>query len=77
MNPHLLPAWELPVLDPWRCNACGLCVIVCPTQCLHGSRLGPWLIRPLDCLACAACVQVCPENALQMVDLPEHDEPLF
>jgi Pyruvate/2-oxoacid:ferredoxin oxidoreductase delta subunit len=74
MNPQGVVAGELPVVDPCRCNNCELCVLICPTQCLRKSRLGPWLARPLDCLACAACVHVCPENALDMDDLTAFDD---
>jgi len=75
MNLLGMVAGALPVLDPWRCNLCGWCIAICPTECLQISRLGPWLARPLDCLACAACAQVCPEKALHMDEFTVEDPP--
>jgi formate hydrogenlyase subunit 6/NADH:ubiquinone oxidoreductase subunit I len=64
---------QWPWLDPCRCTACGLCVAICPTQCLEQTATGPWLVRPLDCLACAACVRLCPRQALQLISLDANE----
>ena len=57
---------KLPLLDPTRCNGCGDCVVVCPTQCLAMAGALPWLPRPDDCVACALCVLICPTDALRL-----------
>jgi formate hydrogenlyase subunit 6/NADH:ubiquinone oxidoreductase subunit I len=59
---------ELPTLDETRCTRCGLCVPICPTDCLEMTE-GPWLPRPWDCVSCALCVRICPENALSLTAL--------
>ncbi len=63
------PAWqwaEVPVLDESRCSGAGVCVEVCPVQCLAMGRHFPWMPRPADCASCGLCVQVCPADALRM-----------
>jgi NAD-dependent dihydropyrimidine dehydrogenase PreA subunit len=57
---------ELPQLDETRCNGCGDCVLVCPTDCLALFGSLPRLVRPLDCISCTLCVIVCPADALKM-----------
>jgi MinD superfamily P-loop ATPase len=57
---------DLPALDETRCDGSGLCVAVCPTNCLEMIAGWPWMPRPADCVSCAACVLVCPTHALTM-----------
>lgn len=57
---------ELPLLDETRCTACGVCVQVCPTDCLAMAGPAPRLVRPLDCIHCTLCAIVCPTEALTM-----------
>jgi formate hydrogenlyase subunit 6/NADH:ubiquinone oxidoreductase subunit I len=57
---------ELPVLDETLCTGCGLCVAVCPTNCLAMLGHLPCLPRPRDCVSCGLCAAVCPANALAM-----------
>ena len=57
---------ELPLLDETRCTGCGVCVEVCPTECLEMGGPLPWLPRPLDCVSCSLCVLLCPDNALKL-----------
>jgi formate hydrogenlyase subunit 6/NADH:ubiquinone oxidoreductase subunit I len=57
---------ELPVVDETLCTGCGLCPVVCPTDCLamHGPL--PWLPRPRDCVSCGLCAAICPSTALRL-----------
>jgi formate hydrogenlyase subunit 6/NADH:ubiquinone oxidoreductase subunit I len=57
---------ELPVLDETLCNACGDCVVVCPTDCLEMAGPLPWMPRPGDCISCSLCALVCPTSALRL-----------
>jgi formate hydrogenlyase subunit 6/NADH:ubiquinone oxidoreductase subunit I len=57
---------ELPRLDETRCNGCGWCVAVCPTDCLAMRGPYPWLPRPLDCISCGLCAWICPTTAIDL-----------
>jgi formate dehydrogenase beta subunit len=65
------------MLDPALCILCGLCVDVCPTDCITivradrvgaGSTMQSALLLEEDrCIRCALCVNRCPPGALSMV----------
>ena len=65
------------MLDPALCILCGLCVDVCPTDCItivRADRIGAGLDAQsallLDedrCIRCGLCVNRCPPRALSMV----------
>lgn len=57
---------EYPVVDETRCNGCGHCVEVCPTECLAMDGPLPWLPIPGDCIRCGLCIAICPTQALTM-----------
>ncbi len=57
------------------CVACGLCVAVCPSQCISleireredGSRYpGCYEIDALRCIFCGFCQEACPVNAIRL-----------
>jgi formate dehydrogenase major subunit len=65
------------MLDPSLCILCGLCVDVCPTNCITiaradrlelGSAAQSVLLLDEDqCIRCGLCVNRCPPSALSMV----------
>ena len=69
------------MLDPGLCILCGLCVDVCPTDCItivRADRIGAGtsaqsaLILDEDrCIRCALCVNRCPPGALSMTHARE------
>jgi uncharacterized Fe-S center protein len=55
-----------PVLNPKKCNRCGLCSEVCPTGAAtlpEGS--GPFY-NLADCIGCSQCIALCPQTALKI-----------
>lgn len=57
-----------------RCNACGLCLSICPTKAIEWvSEEVPKRDRKVKvfisrCCFCSQCVEICPVNALAMTD---------
>ncbi|MDH4027223.1 MAG: Fe-S cluster domain-containing protein [Nitrospirota bacterium] len=69
---------ELPVIDPVKCTACGVCAQTCPVKVIeilptakevlvscHSKDKGPVTKKNCQsgCIACGLCVKVCPYNA--------------
>jgi NADPH-dependent glutamate synthase beta subunit-like oxidoreductase len=69
------------MLDPGLCILCGLCVDVCPPNCItivRADRIGAGtaaqsalLLDEDRCIRCALCVNRCPPGALSMVHARE------
>jgi 2-oxoglutarate ferredoxin oxidoreductase subunit delta len=55
-----------------RCKGCGLCVIVCPKNCIVISKQSnkngyfPAKANNSDCTACAMCAIICPEAIIEV-----------
>jgi Na+-translocating ferredoxin:NAD+ oxidoreductase RNF subunit RnfB len=69
---------NLPVIDPAKCTACGVCATTCPVKVIeilpmakevlvscHSKDKGPATKKNCQtgCIACGLCVKVCPFNA--------------
>jgi heterodisulfide reductase subunit A len=66
---------QVAVVDRQLCDACGLCMPLCPPLAIAMRREG-LLIDVAACTGCRKCIAPCPVGALSMTDLPTqaHDE---
>jgi MinD superfamily P-loop ATPase len=55
----------VPIIDPERCNGCGLCVRVCPTGALALRNGKAVVAKPLICEYAGLCELICPNQAIQ------------
>lgn len=54
----------IPNIDLDRCNACGNCVALCPTQAVEIVDDKAAIVRPEACTYCDVCETFCPEGAI-------------
>jgi len=63
------------IIDVERCKGCGLCVTVCPKNCIVISKMsnksGYFPAQPknpstAECTGCAACAIICPDVAIEV-----------
>lgn len=54
----------IPNIDLERCNACGSCVALCPTQAVEIVNDKAAIVRPDACTYCDVCETFCPEGAI-------------
>ncbi len=60
--------WGSPTIREATCIACGRCVSICPSMCLH-MKAGKPVVGSSDkfgCLACGHCMAVCPSGAISV-----------
>ena len=57
------------VVDHMICDACGLCMPLCPPAAILMRRDG-LLVDAETCTGCRKCIAPCPVGALRMVDHP-------
>ncbi len=55
------------VVDPEICDACGLCMPLCPPEAIHMTRRG-LAVDAATCTGCEKCIAPCPVRALAMTD---------
>ncbi|MGH7623753.1 MAG: 4Fe-4S binding protein [Gemmatimonadaceae bacterium] len=57
---------EVAVVDQWVCDACGLCLPLCPPMAIQLRHEGLQIDDSI-CTGCRKCVAPCPVGALAMV----------
>ncbi|HIJ59696.1 MAG TPA: NADH-quinone oxidoreductase subunit NuoI [Nitrospirae bacterium] len=66
-----------------KCIGCGLCVAICPSQCIkvfttegptHEKVVERYEIDTLKCLFCAFCVEACPYGAIVLTEHYEYSD---
>ncbi len=67
----------VPVIDAYRCDGCGVCVLRCPPQIMGTVKDIAVIITEL-CEECGICAEVCPIDAVHFklphrTVNPEHD----
>ncbi len=55
---------EMPVIDPEKCNGCGLCVDVCACGAIEMTNGVLTIIETELCGWCLKCEVVCPTGAI-------------
>ncbi len=55
---------QMPVIDPLKCNGCGLCLSVCTCKALVLAKGAVIVIETEECDWCTRCEAVCPTGAL-------------
>ena len=55
----------VPLIDPTRCDGCGLCVHVCPTGALAVKDSKAIVATPEACNYTGLCEAICPTGAIQ------------
>ena len=64
------PPAQIAVVDRRVCDACGLCMPLCPPMAIAMRRDG-LIVDEAVCTGCRKCIAPCPVGALTMVDNPE------
>jgi len=54
----------IPLIDPQKCDGCGLCVRACPTRALELRGGKAVVANPLACEYSGLCEAVCPTQAI-------------
>ncbi|MFX1485986.1 MAG: P-loop NTPase [Promethearchaeota archaeon] len=66
-NRETIAATEIAVVDPEKCNSCGLCIDACKFDAIKDTNSdGVPKILEMFCEGCGACAVVCPVEAVDM-----------
>ncbi len=59
-------------LGSFFCDACDLCILLCPDLCMTRDENGRIVIDYDYCKGCGVCAAICPKGAIEMI--PERGE---
>jgi pyruvate ferredoxin oxidoreductase delta subunit len=54
-------------LGSFFCDACDLCILLCPDLCMTRDERGRIIIDYDHCKGCGVCAAICPKNAIEMM----------
>jgi len=54
----------LPIINPLKCNGCGVCVMVCPSRALAIVNGIAVIVHPETCQYDGSCEMLCPAGAI-------------
>ncbi|MBW1646347.1 MAG: ferredoxin family protein [Deltaproteobacteria bacterium] len=57
-----------PVIKEEKCQRCGTCIEVCPSDVFAATDDLPAVAAPEECIECGACVDNCPAAAVYLDD---------
>lgn len=67
LDTHDFTGGAVAVIDPERCQSCGICEQVCRFEAIISDPDNTlYRVDPIACDGCAACVYQCPEEAIRM-----------
>lgn len=68
-----------PIIDGIKCNGCGTCVDICPTDVfgLTKTKTIPAITYPEECWHCNACVLDCPKEGAIRLRMPLAQRMLY
>jgi len=52
------------IIDPSKCNQCGLCISHCRFDAIHANKSDKLIINPFQCEGCRLCERICSEQAI-------------
>ncbi len=61
---------QRPVINKDVCNACGICMVFCPPQCIDYAD--GYVIELEYCKGCGICARECPKKAITMTPEGEY-----
>lgn len=70
-------ARPVPLVDPARCDGCGLCVLACPGGALAMRAARVIVARPEACTYAGLCERICPRGAIRLpVEIVSSDQKM-
>ncbi len=58
-----------PIIDEDKCQQCGDCMDVCPTDVMEMDEGVTKVANPADCLGCDSCIAVCEPEAIVVEEI--------